>query len=137
MAPITIFLARLIGVSAFLLAVALALTQAVTLDTVALLLHDRPLLTMMAVIQLVAGVAMALRHTILTNITAIVVTVIGYLFILRGLLILVLPPEALLNLFAILNFRMLYFLYVAILCVIGLFLAFIGFRERLAPPRQA
>lgn len=134
MAPATVFLARLIGISTLIVSLCFALTRTATLDTVALLLHDRALLTMVATIELVAGVAIALRHTLFTNITAIVVTVIGYFLILRSLLILLLPPPTLLDLFAVLNFRMFYFLYVAIVFVIGLFLTVMGFRRRLAAP---
>jgi hypothetical protein len=129
MLPPTIFLSRLIGLSALLLSIALAASRPVTIDTIAMMMHDRPLLVVFAIIELVAGLALVLRHNIWSGLPAVVVTLVGWLLIIRSMVILLLPPDALFGLFGLLNFRQFYFLYVVILFVLGLYLTISGFRR--------
>jgi hypothetical protein len=60
----------------------------------------------------------------------IVVTTVGWIFLIRGVLILVLPADALARLFEVVRFGELYYLYVTIPLVLGLYLTWAGFCRR-------
>ena len=128
MSATTAFLCRLIGITFLILAIALAAYRPVMLDTVATAMHDRPLLVIWAIIVLVAGLALVLSHNVWRGLPAIIVTLIGWLIVIKAGLVLLLPPEALLALFGMMLFPQLYFVYAAITFVVGFFLTLWGFR---------
>jgi putative exporter of polyketide antibiotics len=64
MSPRTLFLARLIGLYCILIALAMFVRGQSTVDTVAGLLRDPPLMFVLGVITLAAGLAMVLVHNV-------------------------------------------------------------------------
>jgi hypothetical protein len=134
MSRLTIFLARLIGL--FLLIVPLAVyAQGQSFGaTMTALVNDRPLLLVLGLIALAAGIAIVLAHNIWTGgALPIVVTLLGWLIIFRGLFLLFLPPQTLASILVAIRFDELSGVYLAIPLALGLYLTYSGFANPLPP----
>ncbi|MGB6176215.1 MAG: hypothetical protein WBF43_07740 [Methylocella sp.] len=130
MRPLTIFLSRLIGLFALVLSLAMVLHRRSYVETAATLIQDRPLLLVLGMISLIAGLAIVLAHNIWSGGTLpVIVTLIGWINLIRGLILLLLPPQAVVSLFEIFHFDERFYLYVAIIFVLGVYLTFMGFRR--------
>jgi vacuolar-type H+-ATPase subunit I/STV1 len=102
-----------------------------TVDTIVALVHNAPLLFILGVITLLAGLAMILSHNIWSGgVLSVIVTLIGYLTLIKGLLFLFLSPEAAAGLFlGALHYEQLFYLYAAISLIFGAYLTYGGFRS--------
>jgi hypothetical protein len=128
MLPRTLFLGRLIGTFSILVALSMFTHKQALIETVPILLRDRPLLLFIGMVTLVAGLAMVLAHNVWTGgLLNVVVTLIGWTILVRGLLLLLLPPEALITFFGMLHFEGLFYLYATISLALGVYLAFAAF----------
>ena len=128
MMPLTKFLSRLFGLSLILLALALVMRRQATVETLTALAHTPPLLFTLGMVFLIAGLAVVLSHNIWSGgALPIVVTLLGWIILVRGLLLLVLSPEAIVRLFAMIHFEQLFYFYIAVSFVIGAYLTYGGF----------
>src|ERR1700681_3100671 len=124
----TIFLGRLLGL--FLLAVSLSLflRRAEVLATISALIQNAPLLLILSMAALVAGLAIVLSHNIWSGgALPVLVTLFGWIILLRGLVLLMLPHETIVRLFEMSRFADLFYLYAAIPLILGLYLTFAAF----------
>jgi vacuolar-type H+-ATPase subunit I/STV1 len=81
----TRFLSRLFGVYCLIIALAMLAQREATVLTINALLHDRPLMYVLGVLCLFAGLAMVLIHNVWSGgAAAVVVTVMGWLTLLKG-----------------------------------------------------
>src|SRR6516165_10166323 len=120
MSPLTTFLAKLIGLSAVLLSLALVTHKQASVETMTALVRNPPLLMIFGMLWLVAGLAIILGHNVWSGgVLPVVVTLVGWLIFARGLLLLFLPPSAAVGLFTGLHFEQLFYLYIAISLVFG------------------
>jgi hypothetical protein len=127
----TIFLSRLIGLYCILAAASMGVRKASVIQTVVALLHDGPLMFILGVLTLSAGLAMVLAHNRWSGAAEAVVTIVGWITLLKGLLFLFLTPEAEADLFLTkLHYEQFFFLYLAISFLIGLYLTYAGFSQR-------
>ena len=125
MSRLTIFLARLIGLFTVLLIAALLLRGSSMVET---LIADRPLMLTYAIISLAIGLAMILGHNVWSSgVLPVVVTLVGWLILAKGLLLLFLTPEAQTQFFERMHYGEHIYLYVAPSLVIGLYLTWAGF----------
>lgn len=86
--------------------------------TVFRLIQDRPLLLLIGMIASIVGLAMVLGHNVWAGgILPVVVTVIGWTILIRGLLLLFLSQEALASFFEMFHFEDLFYIYAAITLV--------------------
>jgi ABC-type amino acid transport system permease subunit len=130
MSPRTAFLSRLIGLFSILVSLALATHKQATVDTLTALVHNPPMLLIFGIVWLPVGLAMVLGHNVWSGgALPVIVTLVGWLILLRGLLLLFLSPEAAVGLFAGLHFEHLFYLYLVISFVLGLYLTYGGFRS--------
>lgn len=130
MSSLTTFLSRLIGLFAILVALSLVTHKQATVETLTALIHNPPLLLIFGMVWLIAGLAIVLGHNICSGGTLpVVVTLVGWLILIRGLLLLFLSPAAAVGLFAGLHFEQLFYLYAGITFIIGAYLAYAGFRS--------
>ena len=131
MSPRTLFLARMIGLCCILVALAMLLRGQSTVDAVTGLLRDAPLMVVVGVITLAAGLAMVLAHNVWSGgAIAVIVTVIAWATLVKGLLFLILTPEAEATLFLKgLHFPEFFYLYAGIALAIGAYLTYAGFRK--------
>jgi hypothetical protein len=93
MSPLTRFLSKLIGLFSILVSLSLVTHKQATVDTLTALIHNPPLLLTFGMVWLIAGLAMVLSHNVWSGgALTIIVTLVGWLFLIRGLLLLFLSP---------------------------------------------
>jgi uncharacterized membrane protein len=126
----TIFLARLIGLFALIQAAAMILHKEAMVDAMNGVMGNRPLLLVLGLIALAAGLAMVLAHNVWSGgALPVVVTLIGWIVLIRGVLILLLPADALARLFEAVRFGRMFYVYAALALVLGVYLTWAGFRR--------
>jgi hypothetical protein len=127
----TIFLARLIGLFALIQSLAMFVHKQPMVEAATGLVHERPLLLILGMIALAAGLALVLSHNVWSGgAPAVVVTVVGWVILVRGVVLLVLPPDTVARLFEAFRFAELFYLYACITLLLGLYLTWVGFRRK-------
>jgi len=128
MKPLTIFLGRLLGLFTLITSFWLLVERQNTVSTIPALLGDRPAMVIFAIIALAGGLAIVLAHNIWSGgVLPILVTLIGWVMVVRGVLFLFLPPEATLGILAAMQFGRLFYVYLAIPFVLGVYLTYLAF----------
>ena len=132
MSPRTLFLSRLIGLYCIFLALSLITRRQVTVETVTNLLQSPSMMLILGVITLTAGLAMVLAHNVWSGgALAVIVTLVGWITLIKSLLFLFLPPEMEAGLFlGWLHYQQLFYVYGAISFVLGVYLTYGGFTSR-------
>src|SRR5580700_6783981 len=125
MSPLTVFLARFIGLFTILVVVLLLMRGSTIIGaTVA----DAPVMLAYAIISLAIGIAMIVGHNVWSGgALPVVVTIVGWLIFAKGVLLLFLKPEALSGLFERMHYGENYYLFLAPGFLIGLYLTWAGF----------
>jgi hypothetical protein len=119
----TVFLGRLIALYCILVGLAFAARKEAVVAAVTALIHDPAILLVLGVVTLAAGLAMVLAHNVWSGgVMPVVVTLIGWISLVKGLFFLILSPEAMVSLLAALRYAELFYVYVAINVLIGLYL---------------
>ena len=132
MSRLTVFLARLIGPFIVLLVVALLVRGSATVETA---VADGPVMLVYAIISLAMGLAMILGRNVWSGgALPVVVTLVGWLILAKGLLLLFVTPEALNQVFDHMQYGEHYYLYLTPSLLVGLYLTWAGFT---APPPNA
>ena len=126
----TVFLSRYVGLFELIVAVAMFAHQSDFVEAVTALLRDRPLLFLASVITVAVGLALVLAHNRWSDgAPALVVTLIGWMTLIKGVLLLLLPPAAALTLFVSeLHYERFYYFYAALALALGIYLTAAGFR---------
>jgi 1,4-dihydroxy-2-naphthoate octaprenyltransferase len=133
MKPLTAYLGRLLGLFTLITSFWLLVERQSTLSTIPALLGDRPAMVIFAIIALAAGLAIVLAHNIWSGgALPILVTLIGWVMLIRGVFFLFLPPEATLHILAAMQFERLFYIYVAIPFVLGIYLTYVSFTSKSA-----
>jgi hypothetical protein len=100
MSPLTIFLAKLLGLYCIIVALAMMTRKQSAVATVKALIANQPLLLLVEVIGLATGLAMILGHNVWSGgPLPVVVTLVGWLMAIRGAGLLALSPSATMKLF--------------------------------------
>jgi hypothetical protein len=101
-----------------------------TVDMVTQLVRSGPTLFLLGTLLLVAGMAIVLSHNVWTGGAAtILVTLLGWGTLIKGAMLLLLSPDGVGAWMAAAHYDQLSPVYFAIALVIGLYLAFQGFRR--------
>jgi len=128
MKPLTIFLGRLLGLFTLITSFWLLVERQNAVSTIPALLGNRPAMVIFAIIALAGGLAIVLAHNIWSGgALPILVTLIGWVMLVRGVLFLFLPPEATLGILAAMQFERLFYVYLAIPFVLGIYLTYLAF----------
>jgi hypothetical protein len=128
MSPLTVFLGKLIGLYCIIAALALMAHKHSTVESIKALIRNPPLLLLVEVIALIAGLAMVLGHNLWSGgALAVIVTLIGWLVTIRGVALLVLPEDVKLKLFDALRYEERFFIYMGVVLVLGIYLTFAAF----------
>lgn len=132
MSPRTVFLSRLLGLYYILCALSMVIRKASIVETVTALLHDSPVMFIVGIITLFAGLAMILGHNVWSGgAAAVTVTLIGWITLIKGLMFLFLPPAAEADFFLrTLHYEQYFYFYMAISLVLGIYLTYAGFTSR-------
>jgi hypothetical protein len=129
MSPRTVFLCRLIGLYLVLVALAMLVNARASFLAINGLMNSGPMIFLLGVITIPAGVAMVLCHNVWTGGAApVIVTLIGWITLLKGLLYLCLPPQTIASLFGELHYDAFFFVISLVALVAGVYLAWVGFR---------
>ena len=126
----TVFLARSIGLFTICTVLGILIRGTAIIEvTVA----DRPVMFSYALISLAAGVAMIIGHSVWSGgALPVIVTVVGWLIFAKGLVLLLLTPEAVTASLARMHYGEHTYLYLTPAFAIGLYLTWAGF----TPPLQ-
>jgi hypothetical protein len=128
--PRTIYLGKLIGLYCVLIALAMISHKQATVDTMTALVRDPPVLFFASVMAMVAGLAIVLAHNVWSGgALPVVVTLVGWISLIKGLIFLLLSPEMSVSYFEALRYGQLFYLYTSIVLVIGIYLTFSSFRS--------
>ena len=127
--PRTLFLSKLLGLYLVLLSLAMLTHRQSTLDSMTALMQNPPLLFVTAVIAMAAALAMVLGHNVWSGgALPLVVTLTGWLMLLKSALLLFLSPQAAnAFFFTALGYQQHFYLYTAIPLLLGLYLTAAGF----------
>jgi hypothetical protein len=128
--PRTIFLGKLIGLYCVLIALAMISHKQATVYTMTALVRDPPVLFFASVMAMVAGLAIVLAHNVWSGgALPVVVTLVGWISLIKGLIFLLLSPEMSVSYFEALRYGQLFYVYTSIILVIGIYLTFSSFRS--------
>jgi putative exporter of polyketide antibiotics len=132
MPPRTLFLSKLIGLYCILIGLSMMTRRQDTVETVTALLQNPATTLILGVIALAAGLAMVLAHNIWSGgALVVVVTLVGWIALIKSLFFLFLPHEMETTLFLQqLHYQQFFYLYSAISFVLGVYLTYGGFRSR-------
>ena len=125
----TVFLSKLIGLYCILASLGMAAHRQATIETMTALIHTPPVLFLAGIVALLAGLAMVLGHNVWSaGALPIVVTLVGWVTLIRGFVVLFLSPETEVRLFAGFHYDRLFYLYCGIGLVLGVYLTYGGFK---------
>jgi len=128
MSPLTIFLAKLLGLYCVILAAAMMVRGQSGAAAMKALVANSPLLLFVEVTGLALGLAMVLGHNIWSGgVLPVVVTLIGWLIVIRSAVLLTLSPEATIKLVDALQYEKRFYIYMGVTLVLGLYLTYAGF----------
>ena len=128
MSPLTIFLAKLLGLYCVIAALAMMTRKQSTVATLKALIANPPLLLLVEVLGLAGGLAMIIGHNIWSGgALPIVVTLVGWLMAIRGAGLLALSTNATMKLFEALRYEQLFYVYMGATLLLGLYLIYAGF----------
>ncbi|HXW51201.1 MAG TPA: hypothetical protein VEJ41_04365 [Candidatus Acidoferrales bacterium] len=134
MSPRTVFLSKLIGLFSLFFGVSMLVNKQMTVTAVGTIFQDPALVLVLGVIVLSAGLALVISHNVWSGGAAIVVTLVGWLTLVKGLILLFLSPAVLTAYFQALNYERMFYVYAAILLILGLFLTSAGYRAKTQGP---
>ena len=128
MSPLTIFLAKFLGLYCIIVALAMMTRKQSAIATVKALIANPPLLLLVEVIGLAGGLAMILGHNIWSGgALPVIVTLVGWLMAIRGAGLLALSQDATTKLFEAMQYERLFYFYMGGTVLLGLYLTFAGF----------
>jgi hypothetical protein len=134
MPALTIYLSRLIGVVALIIAAAMLADREMVITAVGYLGQDRAALLMLGFIRVAFGAGIVLIHNVWSKgLWPAVVTLTGWAMLVRGVMILFVPADVMADLIAGAHVVDFYYLYAAIPLVLGAYLSLRGFSVS-APP---
>lgn len=128
MSQLTIFLARSIGLFTVLLVAGFLVQGGAVIETT---VADGPVMLSYAIISLAMGVAMVVGHNVWSGgALPVIVTLVGWLILAKGILILVASPEALTGVVHRMGYGEHYRLFLTPAAVMGLYLTWASFTSQ-------
>jgi hypothetical protein len=124
----TVFLARLIGLYCLVIAFALTAHKQSSLTTLDAIVHSPDIVMITGLIALLVGLAMVIGHNIWSGgVPSVLVTIVGWITLIRSVLLLLLPADVLGFLYDAMRVDHLFYAYIGVTGVIGLYLTYVGF----------
>jgi len=134
MSSTTLFLSRLLGLYCILASLSLVVRKQASLSTVNMLVHNPPVVLLLGVITLAAGLAIVLGHNVWSGgLLPVIVTVVGWITLIKGLLFVFLTPDAIANLLEAMQYNQRFYLYAGVSILIGIYLSYSGFKKPRKP----
>jgi hypothetical protein len=134
MPALTIYLSRLMGVVMLIIAAAMLADKAMVVTAIGYLGQDRAALLVLGLLRVTLGAGIVLIHNVWTRgFWPLLVTLCGWALLVRGVLVLFVPPDVIAGFIQGSRVIDFYYLYAAIPLVLGGYLARRGFSAS-APP---
>lgn len=132
MSPRTRFLSRLIGIYIILVSLSMVTHKQATVEMVTALIQNPAVLFVVGLITVAAGLAMVLSHNVWSGgPVPVVVTLVGWATLIKGLFFLFLSPETASWLFlGEFRYQQFFYLYTAISLLLGIYLIYGGMRHQ-------
>lgn len=128
MLPLTIFLAKLLGLYCIIFALAMMTRKRSAVAAIKGIIANPPLLLFVELIGLACGLAMVIGHNVWSGgALPVVVTIVGWLMVVRGAGLLALSPTATAKLVDALRYEQLFYFYMGFALILGLYLTWAGF----------
>lgn len=125
----TAFLSKLVGLYVVVIAIAVVVNKQMMVATVTGLFQDPAVVVISGVMALGIGLAIVLGHNVWSGTAAIIVTIIGWLSLLKGLALLLLPANVQAAYFLAVHYNQYFYAYAAVTLVVGIYLTYEGFRS--------
>ena len=128
----TIFLSRLIGLYCIVVALSMVIRKQATVFAVEAMLRNPSMMLFLGMVAVVAGLAMILAHNIWSGgAMTVVVTLVGWIALIKGLLILFLPADAYAGIIlGWLRHPLLFYVSLVLILLIGIYMIYGGFRSK-------
>jgi len=121
MAARTIYLSRLIGLFTLIVTLSMLADRPQALEMIRTVVQDRPALIILGLLGTAAGLAIVLGHQVWSGgALPVLVTVLGWVFLIRGAVLLYLSPEATAHLVDRFRFEDLFYVYLGLTTVLAL-----------------
>ena len=128
MSPLTIFLAKLLGLYCVIVALAMLANKRSVIPTVRALLQSPPIVLLTSIIALAIGLALVIGHNVWAGgALPVTVTILGWITLIKGAAFLVFPPQKMLQLYEALQYERLFFFYMAVTLALGLYMVIAAF----------
>lgn len=132
MSPLTLYLSQLIGLALMLVGLSLFLRRDFYTETASAFIDDRPLLLILGMMRLIIGLAIVLAHNVWSgSAAAVIITLIGWIELIRGVLLLFLPTDRLEATLEAVQFEKFYYFYAIVPVLLGAYLTYAGFSATL------
>lgn len=129
MSPRTRYLSRLIGLYCLLVGLSMIVHKQTTVESITETVHHAPAVLLSSIFALAAGLAIVIGHNVWSGgVPAVLVTLVGWITLIKGLLLLFLTPQATVGFFEAAHYGQMFYLYVAITLVLGIALTYGGFK---------
>jgi len=129
MASRTAYLAKLLGLYCIVFAVVMLARQETTIAAVRALMADPPLVLVSGIAALGIGLAIVLAHNVWSGgALPVVVTLVGWLSAMKGIVLLWLSPSAVLAYYDALHYDRYFVFYAVGTLVLGIYLTYAGAR---------
>lgn len=124
----TQFIGRLLGLYCLIVSLVMATHKQSVVEMENALVHNSPLLYILGLLTLVAGLAIVLGHNVWSGgALPVTVTVLGWMALAKGVMLML--PAAAVAAWPRFQFEKLYYMYVAITFVLGVYLTYAGFKR--------
>jgi len=133
----TIFLAKLVGLYSLVAPICMITHKPTMVEAVTEILRSPALMLVLGVFTLAAGLAMVLTHNVWSGgALPVVITIVGWLSVMKGLAFLLLSPETETQVFLTnLHYEQNFYFFMAFSIAIGAFLTYFGFASKTQPQR--
>lgn len=127
MTPLTLFLAKLIGAYALIMSAWMLVRRDVALQMIESVSREPVAIAFIGMIRLAIGLAIVIGHEIWSDATAALVSLVGWLTLIGGLLTLFLPPQTVRQIFARMDYEKRYPVFALVSFAFGGALLIAGF----------
>ena len=128
MSPLSIFLGKLIGVYCLVVGLTMIANRRTMVDAVNALIRSPPLVLLAGVFAVAVGLGLVIGHNVWTGgALPVVVTLVGWTSLIKGLALLALPPGQMTKLYQASRYERSYLTYVAVTLALGLYLTIAAF----------
>jgi hypothetical protein len=123
----TVFLARFFGIFTIVFALAILVNRRGMVGAFESLVRDSAALLILELIGLAVGLAVVLSHNVWHGLLAIIVTLLGWIILLRAVILMLLRPASIERLLALVAWPQRAEIYAAAVLAFGLFLTLASF----------